>query len=131
MSRTPDTPTCDVEGCEFTPIYVCECRRCKTETSEIEKFHSCGEPRNHREFVEAKHWRIRGNHVTVQWTPYISPPQAKKFIPAADLFERARATLAGKSRSYVQDARLFARAVLLIEVATKGGLELTLEVEEG
>lgn len=128
MSRTaPPLPlTCDVEGCEEPPVYVCKCRRCRTESPETERFHACGEHENHRAFVEAKHKRIRGTQVKVEWAPH---PPPRKHMPAAELFERARATLAGKSRSYVEDARLFAKTVLLIELAVKEGA-IQIEVEE-
>lgn len=52
-------------------------------------------------------------------------------IPTEELFERARKTLAGKSHSYVRDAVIFAKAVLLIEKMWQDGTLEKLEVEDG
>ena len=49
-------------------------------------------------------------------------------MSAEELFARARDCLANKSRSYVEDARLFARAVLLMEQGVLNG-DIEVEVE--
>jgi hypothetical protein len=49
-------------------------------------------------------------------------------MPAEELFDRARSCVAGKSRSYVEDSRLFARALLLVELLVKNGY-VEIEVE--
>jgi hypothetical protein len=51
-------------------------------------------------------------------------------VQAAELFERARKTLANKSDSYVRDAKLFAKAILLLEpYVLLGTIELEVEGE--
>ena len=131
MSRTLPPLTCDECGCDITPVVVCACSRCRVESPETEQFHSCEE---HKSLVEQKHARIRGEHHEVSWSklPGALPsgPPASRYIEAGELFQRARDCLAGKSRSYVVDARLFARAVLLIEKGVdEGAIEIHVERE--
>lgn len=130
MSRTLPPLTCDEKGCEATPTWVCVCNRCSMEWPETEVFHSC-DP--HKNLVGQKHARIRGEHHEVTWQKVvlsIAPPQAPRYVEAGELFQRARDCLAGKSRSYVHDAKLFAKAVLLMEQGVLGGhIEVKVERE--
>lgn len=131
MSRTVEL-SCDSPLCTGGPLLVCTCRRCLSEHDVLEKFHTCGK---HKETVAARHAEIRGPQNVVEWLP------VKNMVTAEELFARARDCLAStscrsedrevqenKSRSYVGDARLFARALLLVELLVKGG-HVEIEVE--
>ena len=118
MSRTVEL-SCDSPLCTGGPLFVCTCRRCLSEPDVLEKFHTCEE---HKETVAARHAEIRGPQNVVKWLP------VKSTVPAEELFARARDCLANKSRSYVEDARLFARAVLLMEQGVLNG-DIEVEVE--
>jgi hypothetical protein len=117
VSREECTFTCVDLTCPNVPSYVCACPRCNRETALNEKFHSCTA---HRVEVEDRHIRIRGD--MPMWRPI------KNTMSASELFSRARDCLANKSRSYVEDARLFARAVLLMEQGVLNG-DIEVEVE--
>ena len=129
MSRTlPPLPlTCDEAYCNAGPTYVCTCIRCAMESPETEQFHSC---EAHKNLVGQKHARIRGDHHEVVWfktAPSLRPPPPK-YVEAEELFQLARDCLAGKSRSYIQDAKLFAKAVLLMEQGVSHGhIEIKVE----
>lgn len=107
--------------------WVCTCTRCKTETEITEQFHACT---THRDEVSRRHALIRS--YLAEWSAYEITPKAAKpnLMPSAELFQRARDCLAWKSRGYVDDARLFARALLLVELLVKDGhVELNVERE--
>jgi hypothetical protein len=136
---------CDAEGCGSTPTLICNCGRCKTENELVEQFHACSE---HVETVENKHRRIRGPKNVVRWCDLFTGLPATKgptsnTMPASELFARARDCLAStscrsedrevqgnKSRSYVEDARLFAKAIMLLErLVAAGHVEIEVERE--
>ena len=131
MSRTVEL-SCDSTLCICKVLFVCTCRRCLSEPDVLEKFHTCEE---HKETVAARHAEIRGPQNVVKWLP------VKNMVTAGELFARARDCLAStscrsedrevqgnKSRSYVGDARLFTRALLLVELLVKDG-HVEIEVE--
>ena len=127
MSRLEHELTCDALTCAATPSFVCACPRCNSETTANEKFHSCTA---HRVEVEDRHFNIRGD--MPMWRKLHEPaePADPRVMPAAELFARARATLDGKSRSYVEDAKLFARAIMLLErLVAAGHIEIEVERE--
>jgi hypothetical protein len=130
VSRTEGEVVCDAEGCGSTPTLICNCGRCKTENELVEQFHTCSE---HVGTVENKHRKIRGPQNVVRWCDLFTGLPATKgptsnTMPASELFDRARNCLANKSRSYVEDARLFAKAVLLMEQGVLNG-DIEVEVE--
>lgn len=71
------TPPCDFENftgngikCAVTPTHVCACRRCNSEPTEEEKFHTCVA---HRDSVSASHQRVRGRDTV--WVNWSTPPE--------------------------------------------------------
>lgn len=72
------TPPCDFENftgngikCAATPTHVCACRRCDSEPTEEEKFHTCDA---HRDSVSTAHQRMRGRDAV--WVNRPTPPEA-------------------------------------------------------
>lgn len=51
------TVHCDERGCTASVLHTCQCRRCRSEPEEDERFHACKE---HLASVGAQHRRVRG-----------------------------------------------------------------------